>query len=198
MTTRMVWSPHDHHRAFRGFLEAQRVLQADLMHINTGQTTNAQETTRKQGKQANPHVLAKWPKTEKRGNHHKNSEKKTAKEKQEAEQATEHAATIPYPEQKQTAGQKSRKLCETGICCHQKTCINKQCKIRNGEVGEKKQWKQTNNPNQKEQTIIYAYTLKASSANKQNKQTTVSYGNINMCFFFCNKNNKIATTLISR
>ena len=49
------------------------------MCSRTGDTTNAQETTRKKEKQANPQVLAKWSKTAKRGNQHKNSKKKQQK-----------------------------------------------------------------------------------------------------------------------
>ena len=112
--------------------------------------------------------------------------KKTAKEKQAAEQATLHATTITKPGHKQTAGQNSRKPCETGICRHQKTCNNKQCKIRNTQMGQKKQEKQTNNPTKKrKQEFIYNPLSQVEQASKTSKQPW--YTATATCAFFSSK-----------
>ena len=71
-------------------LEAQRVCKANHIHIQTGQTTNQHETTRKKPKQTNLQVLKKWSKTKKR----ENNVKRKGKENKKTEEATQHAATM--------------------------------------------------------------------------------------------------------
>ena len=47
MATRIWWSPHDHHRTWRGIVEVYRVSKYPPMHLQTVQNTNVHETTRK-------------------------------------------------------------------------------------------------------------------------------------------------------
>lgn len=95
-------------------LEAQRVWQANHIHMQAGQTTSQHEATRKKPKQTNLQVLKKWPKTNKRGN----NVKRKGKENKKTEEATQHAAGrsshVSKPECMKKADGNIKKLCGTG------------------------------------------------------------------------------------
>ena len=54
-----------------------------------------------------------------------------------AEQETWQEAKCSKAIRQKKAERKNKEQRETGICCHQKTCNNKQCKIRDSKMGGK-------------------------------------------------------------
>ena len=69
---------------------------------------------------------------EKRDNNIKCPKKKGKKEKEDRTKSKVSRQNVLKSKAKKKVDRKNKELRETGICCHQKTCNNKQCKIRNG------------------------------------------------------------------
>ena len=65
------------------------------MHVQTGQTESAHETTRKKRKETNLQSLKKWSKTRKRENNRKITTKKKEKGKKKTEQEEQHEPKVP-------------------------------------------------------------------------------------------------------
>ena len=93
-------------------LEAQRVWQANHIHIQAGQTTSQHETTRKKPKQTNFHVLNKEVvKNEKEG---KQREKKRKREQEDRRSNTTRSHYVSKPECMKKAERKHQKTVWNG------------------------------------------------------------------------------------
>ena len=140
--------------------------------------------------------VKKWPKTVKSQNNINIAKKTRKREKKDRTRSTARGQNSCKPKDNKEAERKSKKLCATGTVVSQKTCNNKQCKIRNGEMGEKKLSKQTNDPNkQRKQGFIYIPLKQVAQASKTSKQPWHT-ATFSMCIFCSRKCNKIKTKLM--
>ena len=155
MATRMLWPQHGHHRAFRFFLEVQRVFQADQKHAQTCQPTNAQETARKKKKEANPQVLEKSPKSANWGNNIKIVKKINKREQEDRTSNTALSHNTPKSEARKKKTETATNCVERGTLaakiCHDKTVQNYK-----DQNGSKKIRKINKQPNQTKKTRMYA------------------------------------------
>ena len=114
MATRGNGPPHDHHRSFRGVLEAQMDVVGGLhVYANRPGDKRARNNKKKvkTGKSAS---TTKVPKNRKEGKQHKNSEKKHRKENKKTEQATKHSAIVPTSQKQERSRRKQQQTVWNG------------------------------------------------------------------------------------
>ena len=114
MATRGNDPPHDHHRPFRGVLEAQMDVVGGLHVCSNRPGDKRARNNKKKVKTGKSASITKVPKNRKEGKQHKNSEKKHRKENKKTEQATKHSAIVPTSQNKKEADGNNNKLCGTG------------------------------------------------------------------------------------